>query len=405
LSKTTDTFGENADGILEDAVRYAVSQGTCSTSGLQRQFKIGYSRALVMIETMEKHGIVGPSDGQKPREVLLLAENVDALFSETEKPIADASPPGQDQSSATSTGDTSEALAETSEVVDTAADAAGLAQTGDISTGQYDTLPMIRRTTHVLRTALDADRQSKILADICATIKRKAQIEDEKKEAVTDYNERIKYQDVRAQELAERAESGFSTEIIDVVERYDDQFSVIRICHAITGEQIDTRNPTHAEKAARAGELQGNLFEENGEPAAAPDEVAAGQIWCNTLDNQSTYVKVMETGEDSTGLIPVVTFAWLDDPDELHTLNLLVFDHDFPTFVRFDVDSESINEPSIAHVLLGDPVRCEDCNGAGSINGDFCNACDGVGHRMPDGSKVSPPTAADLLAASGAGVL
>jgi S-DNA-T family DNA segregation ATPase FtsK/SpoIIIE len=32
--------------------------------------RIGYNRAARIIEVMEKEGVIGPSDGVKPREVL-----------------------------------------------------------------------------------------------------------------------------------------------------------------------------------------------------------------------------------------------------------------------------------------------------------------------------------------------
>jgi S-DNA-T family DNA segregation ATPase FtsK/SpoIIIE len=38
---------------------------------LQRKMRVGYNRAARMIERMEKEGVVGPSDGVKPRDVLV----------------------------------------------------------------------------------------------------------------------------------------------------------------------------------------------------------------------------------------------------------------------------------------------------------------------------------------------
>ena len=42
-----------------------------ATSLLQRKMSIGYSKAAKFIDCMEEIGVVGPSNGSKPREVLI----------------------------------------------------------------------------------------------------------------------------------------------------------------------------------------------------------------------------------------------------------------------------------------------------------------------------------------------
>jgi S-DNA-T family DNA segregation ATPase FtsK/SpoIIIE len=57
------------DEKYEDAVQLVLKTGQASISMLQRKLRVGYNRSARMIETMEREGIVGPSDGVKPREV------------------------------------------------------------------------------------------------------------------------------------------------------------------------------------------------------------------------------------------------------------------------------------------------------------------------------------------------
>ncbi|HEX9492599.1 MAG TPA: DNA translocase FtsK, partial [Thermoanaerobaculia bacterium] len=63
------------DPKYDEAVRVVLSTGQASASYLQRRLKLGYSRAARLIEIMEAHGIVGPSQGSKPRDILIRAED------------------------------------------------------------------------------------------------------------------------------------------------------------------------------------------------------------------------------------------------------------------------------------------------------------------------------------------
>ncbi len=63
-----------ADDKLEEAIRVVVEAGQASTSSLQRRLKLGYGRAARLIDIMEEMGIVGPSEGSKPRQVLMSRE-------------------------------------------------------------------------------------------------------------------------------------------------------------------------------------------------------------------------------------------------------------------------------------------------------------------------------------------
>jgi len=61
---------EDFDEKYDEAVELVTELGQASISLVQRYMKVGYNRAARMIERMESEGIVGPSDGVKPRKVL-----------------------------------------------------------------------------------------------------------------------------------------------------------------------------------------------------------------------------------------------------------------------------------------------------------------------------------------------
>jgi S-DNA-T family DNA segregation ATPase FtsK/SpoIIIE len=62
---------EEHDEKYDDAVALVTQTRQASISMIQRHLRIGYNRAARIIEVMEKEGVVGPSDGVKPREVLV----------------------------------------------------------------------------------------------------------------------------------------------------------------------------------------------------------------------------------------------------------------------------------------------------------------------------------------------
>lgn len=57
------------DEKYEQAIEVVLQTRQASISMLQRKLRVGYNRAARMIEIMEYEGVVGPSDGVKPREV------------------------------------------------------------------------------------------------------------------------------------------------------------------------------------------------------------------------------------------------------------------------------------------------------------------------------------------------
>ena len=62
---------EDLDPKFYEAVEIAIDMGKISTSLLQRRLSLGYGRAAKIIDKMEQMGIVGPQEGQKPRNILI----------------------------------------------------------------------------------------------------------------------------------------------------------------------------------------------------------------------------------------------------------------------------------------------------------------------------------------------
>jgi S-DNA-T family DNA segregation ATPase FtsK/SpoIIIE len=66
------------DELFEEAKEIIVKAGKASTSMLQRRLSIGYGRAAKILDMLEEGGIIGPSNGSKPREVMISREQYEA---------------------------------------------------------------------------------------------------------------------------------------------------------------------------------------------------------------------------------------------------------------------------------------------------------------------------------------
>ena len=69
------------DELFEEAKAIIIKAGRGSTSMLQRRLSIGYGRAAKILDMLEEAGIIGPSNGAKPREVLISQEQYEAMSS------------------------------------------------------------------------------------------------------------------------------------------------------------------------------------------------------------------------------------------------------------------------------------------------------------------------------------
>lgn len=67
----SEPVGNGDDVLIEKAIDIAVDLGQVSTSALQRKLKLGFARAARIVDELEEMGVVGPSEGAKPRKVLM----------------------------------------------------------------------------------------------------------------------------------------------------------------------------------------------------------------------------------------------------------------------------------------------------------------------------------------------
>jgi len=89
------------DELFNDAKETVVMAGKASASLLQRRLRVGYARAARLLDMLEEQGIIGPSEGAKPRDVMLDPVSLDHERAQAQMPMNQSfrqSPPENENS-------------------------------------------------------------------------------------------------------------------------------------------------------------------------------------------------------------------------------------------------------------------------------------------------------------------
>lgn len=78
-----DGGSDDDDELLGEAKELIINSGKASASFLQRRLSVGYARAARLLDLLEEAGVIGPSNGAKPREIMVTKEQYEALVEDS----------------------------------------------------------------------------------------------------------------------------------------------------------------------------------------------------------------------------------------------------------------------------------------------------------------------------------
>ncbi len=80
--QSADEEESEFDPLMQNVLKLVIETGTASTTFIQRRFAVGYARAARIMDQMEMHKFVGPSEGAKPRQIYISREQYKEMFGE-----------------------------------------------------------------------------------------------------------------------------------------------------------------------------------------------------------------------------------------------------------------------------------------------------------------------------------